>query len=347
MQSLASNYLTDEQIHKLISLLKCNNLSVISKTEGGNSKVLCIQGAHQQWALKIYPPYAPNQRDRLDAESTIYQFLNRHHIAAIPTMRARDLNERWLIIDWISGIIPKTYTSSDIEQAIAFIKEIRALSLQPDALALPLAAEACLSLSAILNQIQNRLKRLQSCAASSTTIVNQNMKTFLIEQFEPTLKIIAMRALDGYLHHHLDPSCTLPPINRSLIPADFGFHNTIRNENNALIFFDFDYFGWDEPVKLLADILWHPKMVLNSAQQTQFIEGVKAIYEEDARFKTRFFYLYPLFGLRWVLILLNEFIPEFWQNRKHADENLSQEDTKRAQLDRATQLLKKVIDIVI
>ena len=40
--------------------------------------------------------------------------------------------------------------------------------------------------------------------------------------------------------------------NRILSPSDFGLHNTI-SKKNKLYFFDFEYFGWDDPIKLICD----------------------------------------------------------------------------------------------
>ena len=47
----------------------------------------------------------------------------------------------------------------------------------------------------------------------------------------------------------------------------------------------------------------------------------------------------PLFGLRWVLILLNEFIPERWQRRVLAGDTGSWAEAKARQLSRAREFL--------
>ena len=51
-----------------------------------------------------------------------------------------------------------------------------------------------------------------------------------------------------------------------LNPSDFGFHNTLKKKNK-LFFLDFEYFGWDDPVKLTADFIWHPSHSLNKNLQ--------------------------------------------------------------------------------
>ena len=40
---------------------------------------------------------------------------------------------------------------------------------------------------------------------------------------------------------------------RALSPSDFGLHNALRGQDGQLRFVDFEYFGWDDPVKLVSD----------------------------------------------------------------------------------------------
>ena len=57
------------------------------------------------------------------------------------------------------------------------------------------------------------------------------------------------------------------------------------------------------------------------------------------RFAHRLSAFLPLFGLRWVLILLNEFIPERWQRRVLAGETGSWSGVKARQLASAREFL--------
>ncbi len=333
-----------EQLDKLKSLLACESLHVVAKKGGGNSVVLCVEADANKWAVKSYPPYAPLQRDRLAAELMVYQFLNQHQIPAVPQLKTFSETDRWLVIDWIDGNVPEQYSASDVEQCVQFIRSIHQLNSLPAAKALPLAAEACLSLTILLNQIKQRLARLQSLPEK-----HADLNAFLENEFSVVLEKCEQRAMNGFLANKIKPDGELSKDKRSLIPADFGFHNSIRDVAGKLYFFDFDYFGWDDPVKLLADILWHPKMQLTSEQKQQFINGVADVYSSDPKFLTRFYYTWPLFGLRWALILLNEFIPAFWQNRQHAgtydDLAQNQAETQMMQLQRAKAMLKIVQEI--
>ena len=93
-----------------------------------------------------------------------------------------------------------------------------------------------------------------------------------------------------------------------MVPSDFGFHNSLRQFDGSLAFFDFEYFGWDDPVKLTADVLLHPGTTLKPQLRSRFRVAAGEIYGNDPSFHKRLEALFPLIGLRWVLILLNEFL---------------------------------------
>ena len=63
----------------------------------------------------------------------------------------------------------------------------------------------------------------------------------------------------------------LPKSERCLSPSDFGFHNAICDVNGVYHFVDFEYFGWDDPAKMICDFILHPGMDLpNKYKKTLF-----------------------------------------------------------------------------
>lgn len=325
---------------KVNAMLGCHDAAIVTSRGGGNSVVYCVEANGKKVAVKSYPPYAPDKRDRLAAETMVYEFLHAHHVSRVPKWYAASSEHRLLIMDWIEGDVPLSYSIEDIEQAIQFIASIASLNALPAAKQLPLAAEACLSLTILIKQITTRLQRLQSASENEPELA-----AFLSTEFIPLFMNEQQRAHAGYDKDSLDAEAELPACHQSLIPADFGFHNAIRDAHGALYFFDFDYFGWDDPVKLLADILWHPKMFLSEPQKQRFIDGISHVYRADTTFLARFHHTLGLFGLRWSLIFLNEFLPEFWQNRQHAAVHDNQAEAKINQLERARATLASVQQI--
>ena len=126
----------------------------------------------------------------------------------------------------------------------------------------------------------------------------------------------------------------LPRLYQTLSPSDFGFHNALELPDRKLHWLDFEYFGWDDPVKLICDFIWHPAMQLSHELKQQWVSQCCKIFSDDPQLHSRLRQDWPLYGLRWCLILLNEFIPQQWVQRRLAqkrDSNYQQERQQQLQ----------------
>ena len=85
-------------------------------------------------------------------------------------------------------------------------------------------------------------------------------------------------------------------------------------------FLDFEYFGWDDPVKLIADFSHHAAMNLSEEIEHLWFSGVSEIYGKHLL--SRLSSAWPLYGLNWCLIILNEFKDEVWSRRCAADDSI-------------------------
>src|SRR5262249_24586189 len=179
--------------------------------------------------------------------------------------------------------------------------------------------------------------------AALQALEERELLTFLENSFIPAYQGVVDRANRDMEAAGLDFAKELPQERQSLVPSDFGFHNSLRRPDGSLAFVDFEYFGWDDPVKLTADILLHPGHQLAAPLGRRFQRAAVSLYgSNDDDFETRLGALLPLFGLRWTLILLNEFIPERWQNRVLAGASESWEAAKSRQLNRARDFLSSL-----
>jgi hypothetical protein len=301
---------------------------------GRNSRIykVCCRG--QRFALKQYPSRADDPRDRLGTEIAALQLMQRNGIEAIPRVVAVDRGRNFVLLSWIDGVLVDEVGDTDIDSAVAFLSSIHALRHVPEAAEQPAAAEACLSGGEIERQLHARLALLGKLKAEEPDLC-----TFLAQAFAPACAHYVAEAQARMRVHGLDFVTEVAQKKRSLVPADFGFHNSMRRGDGSLAYVDFEYFGWDDPVKLTADILLHPGVPLGGAQQRRFRDGAERIYGEDASFRVRLEVFLPLFGLRWILILLNEFLPERWQQRVLAGAVESWGEAKARQLSKARQLL--------
>jgi hypothetical protein len=126
-----------------------------------------------------------------------------------------------------------------------------------------------------------------------------------------------------------------------LSPGDFGFHNAVRRPDGRLAFVDFEYFGWDDPAKMTADVLLHPGMRRTDAVSSRLSARLRAVFASTPGFEERLNVIFPLCTLNWALIMLNEFDPAHARRRDFAgDADLAA--TRTRQLVRAETFLSHV-----
>jgi hypothetical protein len=130
----------------------------------------------------------------------------------------------------------------------------------------------------------------------------------------------------------------------TLSPSDFGLHNAMMTPQGDLVFFDFEYFGWDDPVKLTADFCHHPGMSISTNAQKIWIDQMNRIFGVDPSFMSRLRALYPLYAIRWSLIILNEFRSDKIKNRLHAQSRMQTDikSTQTAQLEKAKLMIENL-----
>jgi hypothetical protein len=297
---------------------------------GRNSGVYRVRVGDAVYALKQYPPRRSGDRDRAEVEYLALRFLIGHGMATVPHPVAADAAAGYLLLEWIEGDAVEAPTTADIAAACDFLRDIHALRAESDAAAQPMAAEACVSAAETIAQIEQRLARLGMLGPTEPAL-----SVFVDDDLRPLFHRVMAWAEEGYAAAGFSFSEEVETTARTLCPADFGFHNAMRRRGGELVFIDFDYFGWDDPVKLTADFLLHPGMRLNDALRQQFAAAAIALYGADRSFGYRLALLYPLFSLRWCTILLNEFLPERWANRVAAGEAADWPSAKQRQLHRA------------
>lgn len=309
----------------------------IERVGGGrNSRVFRLVAGGRTYALKQYPSRADDPRDRLGTEVAALRWMEGHGFSMVPRVVAFDAGANYALLSWAEGRLVREAADGDVDQAVTFLSRLHALQ---DASAFSidrLATEACLSGTEIERQVRARLQSLSVLPDSPA------LQAFLTDRFVPELERLFAAAHERMRAAGLSFASELPHALRSLAPSDFGFHNALRDNAGNLTFIDFEYFGWDDPVKLVADILLHPGTPVGAELRLRFRTAAESLYGNDPAFATRLGAYYSLFGLRWVLILLNEFHPERWRRRQLAGATEDWGTAKTRQLRMAADLLNRI-----
>ena len=290
----------------------------IEPMEGGrNSRVFKISTVDgSNYVAKLYSGVTADGRSRLAAEYSSLGFIRDQGIEQVPGIVCADTDNGIACYEFIAGekVSSNKVSASDVDQATAFLLRLDRVKSNSAAASIHSASEACFSLAEISQSIDVRFQRLLRLNDNGT--VHREMTKFLVEQLKP-----AQQEFAAWSSNHLsygDSSEELKPHLHTLSPSDFGFHNCLRKADGNLVFLDFEHFGWDDPAKMIADFLLHPAMDLDRQLKARFMSNLLAGLDTSDNLSNRVEAVYPLFGIKWCLILLNEFHFESMQRRRRA-----------------------------
>ncbi len=310
-----------------------SDISVVP--HGANNRLFrvdCESGI--RFALKVYFRTDGDPRDRLSVEFAALSFLSSRIPGLIPAAVVCDESLGVGLYEWIDGGKVATPLLDDIDATLYFLARLKEFSGDADAGHLGEASEACFSFDDLQGQITNRYGKLLAVAATEPALEN-----FLNKQFYPYFRTLSAVAFERLSEH---PGLrSVDPQYRCLCASDLGFHNTLRRADGHLVFVDFEYFGWDDPVKLVCDFILHPGMDISVANRQHFWKGAQKIFISDPTFDERIDLCFPFYALRWCMILLNEFIPECWERKQIAGAMDALDQRKHQQLLKARSWLIK------
>lgn len=313
--------------------------------DGRNSQVYRVRCSDQQvYVAKCYLRHPREERRRLDVEFESLQFLWDAGIRAIPRPVAADRTEGVAVYESIDGerIDATRVTHDEVDMAVEFLAALKRLRDHPASQRLPAASEACFSVAAIGETIDERLRRLSTTDVEGPLRVA--LEDFLRREFTPAFQRLMRWCAVSATQAGRSVKEELPPAHRTLSPSDFGFHNALRRQDGRIMFVDFEHFGWDDPAKMIADFLLHPAMRLSEDLKRQFVHRLLECFKEQAALGVRLRLVYPLFGLKWCMILLNEFVPQDRRRRDFATFPLRAPDELQAeQLAKARQKLEDTL----
>jgi hypothetical protein len=220
----------------------------------------------------------------------------------VPEFIVADRGANAALLNWIDGSPIVDIGAGEISAVLAFVKGLYAVCRSESASTIGPASEACLMPADAAHQIGARARRL---AESAPTVVSGLIQACVV----PLMERLSAGACDALATTDTPFDAPLALSSLVLSPSDFGLHNALRGRDGNIVWVDFEYFGWDDPVKLVADFLLHPAMDLNASVRRAFVDATATIYRSDRHFLTRLKHMLPLYDLRWCMIMLNAFDP--------------------------------------
>lgn len=347
--SLAENDTRSLELTAAFSSLLGQPVSQIERIGGGrNSQVYRLSGTgtteHPNgYIAKLYFQHQADKRNRLQTEFSALSFLWENGLRCLPQPIAADHAQGFALYEYIEGqkLTSAEISQAEIDQSVQFLVRLKSLKDQPGSTALPPASEACFSVQAIVGNVEQRLGRLRSLDVTGEPY--RALSDFLNRDFLPAFEEIVAWVQLTLQRAGLSFVADLPASERTLSPSDFGFHNALQRSGGQVVFLDFEYFGWDDPAKMIVDFLLHPAVPPAEGLKHHFASTILAGFAEYGHLAKRVELVYPLFGLKWCTILLNEFVPADLLRRGFAGgDALDRSELQLQQLAKAKQMLDRI-----
>ena len=299
----------------------------VIQLQGGNNRVYQMVGPDGSLLLKAYYSQTAGDRKRICREYLFAETAWQSGIRNIPKPLCVNKSKNLAIYEFIRGkkLFPGTVKKMHVEACADFIEQLNGEKIRSDS-RLQMASDACVTIEDHAFSIQRRIKKLSHIEISDK--IDRNLHGFLNELLLPIWQNLSSKLKAARLEHR--------PLKEDWIvsPSDFGFHNMLESEDNEgeLFFFDFEYAGWDDPVKMVCDYFCQPEIPVSTSFLEYFSDRIRVLMKPGYDFFNTIRLLLPLYRLKWVCIILNDFSADDAQRRAYA---FHMQKRKEHQLDKA------------
>ncbi|HEX2549548.1 MAG TPA: hypothetical protein VHM20_06955, partial [Gammaproteobacteria bacterium] len=271
-------------------------------------------------------------RDRLTSEFEFLSYATQVSSGMTPIPFVKNDQDGIALYEFIEGSIltAEEITKKEIDEAI---KLFCLLNINKSTCRLSPASEACFTIEEHLTLINNRISTLQDS-------VREPDAEKLILSLAQYWNILKNNIIQNCDNEAIDPLKPLLPSEQCISPSDFGFHNALRMQDGTLKFLDFEYAGFDDPAKMIGDFFSQLAIPLKQEYFVYFVKQISGIFSDQETLIKRANLLRPLYKVKWCCIALNIFIPEHLARRKFANPNLNENSLKKAQLNKAENIIR-------
>ncbi|MGL4975269.1 MAG: aminoglycoside phosphotransferase family protein [Bosea sp. (in: a-proteobacteria)] len=275
---------------------------------GKNNRVFRLELADgTPLILKSYFSHPGDKRDRLSAEWNFLVHAKRCGLGSVPDPLARDDETRTGLYSFVPGqkLAAEAISETHIDAAAALIRDINRSPRQFDGIAF--GSEACFSLAEHLATMDRRVAQLD---ALDSAVPNVEQAQQLVElRLVPTWQRVRARLVADAAAAGFPMEAHLPDRDVILSPSDFGFHNALASSNGQITFIDFEYAGRDDPAKMVCDFFCQPEVPIALKHFDRFVEGALAEAGLASQYGRRCQILLDAYRIKWLCIILNDFLP--------------------------------------
>ena len=222
---------------------------------GINSSTFKIESHKDKYLLKIYNSSEIDPINRLEHEEKFLTFLKDCKFQNVPQVIFSNKEENWLLMSWIEGKKISKFDYYLCHEYLKFLVDIQKFRRTNPAKIISPASDAYFQLKGHIKSVNDRYIFLEK-KLEELFILNKDLFQIL-KNFIDKMRSEINYLMLYYKEQNIDIDYILPKEDRILSQSDVGFHN-ILVDNNNVYFLDFEYAGWDDPCKLLSDLLLQP-----------------------------------------------------------------------------------------
>ena len=300
---------------------------------GCNSSTFCIIDRNDKFLLKFYRNEKFN-RIRLKRELIFLEFLNSFSFKNTPNLITYNEEYNWILMSWINGAKIKNVNKKIVEKLLFFLSDIQKFKNKKLSNKFINAAEACFSLQDHFLLIKKRMQKIEKIFDSeeSLSCKQNNAMLNLYRKIDEKYLLSLNMAKDKFSHDSYKAIIKLDY--RIISPSDIGFHNCLLL-NNELYFIDFEYAGWDDPLKLICDLVLQPdysipKVYLGLIRN--LINKLNLVPDWQLRLEI----MLEIYTIKWVCIILNPLLTRNLDEDKSIDPEFY--------IDKASNYLKRTLE---
>jgi hypothetical protein len=278
--------------------------ATLVQLQGGiNNRVFRCGDGTTMHVIKGYSPTQPGQRDRMRAEVEFLDYAAQVAPQYVPHLLHVDHVQRCVVLEYFHGEpYPdgRSPRQADVDAAIDFFRCLNADRRAATRCVTAGAAEGFLRISEHMANVRTRVASMGTDhlptgtkAHAADLLLRLADLTDSVER--RTWELIASGATANAID--VDRLC--------LSPSDFGFHNAIRTDS-GIKFIDFEFAGWDDPAKAVADFVLQPRVPV----RTGTLPLLRALDDNQAIVRKRCEVLGLVLRLKWVCIMLAVLQPQ-------------------------------------
>lgn len=301
---------------------------------GANNKVFRVDGSSTPMLLKKYFRHPDDPRDRAATEFSFATFAWEQGVRCLPQPLACDAASQLGLYQFLNGsrVAAEAIDEGLLQQALDFYRALNTPNGRAAAGALPTASEACFDIASHIRCVEQRVARLDNMGSQSS--IDREAGRFVESSLLPLWRSVLDTLRRHLMYLGLDAAREIDPADRRLSPSDFGFHNALLDAG-VLRFHDFEYSGWDDPAKLVCDFFCQPAIPVPRRFFELFQNDIIKDLSNPKSHAERISLLIPVYQVKWICIMLNDFLPTSDERRRFAGEATNAADRKASQLEKA------------